>query len=167
MVASLSKKLTKAAADHADAYHTAKSHRVFIPSTQAFSSRMWQGYLAVQECEDALVHAREGHDMMATSFADDEPQTLKGLQHSCQPVVTEEQPVHRLPRALLQRVEALFGPGSDVVQSMVALEEDMGQLKHVHPPGTGPLSRPVGRQGVARCLGMRCVRGRRPCTNFS
>src|SRR5262245_45753962 len=39
---------------------------------------------AVQECEDALVHAREGHDMMATRIADDgQPQTSKGLQRSC------------------------------------------------------------------------------------
>jgi hypothetical protein len=45
----------------------------------------------------------------------------QGLQHGCQSVVADIQRVHRLPGALPQRVEALLGPGSRMVQPMVRL----------------------------------------------
>src|SRR6266516_1651804 len=72
---------------------------------------------------------------------DGQHQSMKGLRHGCPPVVAEVQRVHRLPRALLQRVEALFGPGGDVVQPMVALKRGDGSTKACSPiPGSGPPS---------------------------
>ena len=57
----------------------------------------------------------------------------QGLEHRRQPVVADVQGVYRLPGALLERVESLFGPGGHVVQPMVALGENMRQPEHAHP----------------------------------
>jgi hypothetical protein len=58
----------------------------------------------------------------------------ESLEHGRQPVLADVSRVHEPPGAVPQRVEPLFGPGSDVVESMVALGEDRGQPEHTHPP---------------------------------
>jgi hypothetical protein len=90
------------------------------------------GTIQANACRLQVIHAQR---VLIQGPLADAPARIvaQGLQHGRQPVIADIQCVHRLPGALPQRVEPLFGPGGDMVQPMVGLRKDMGQPDHADP----------------------------------